>query len=208
MWMLAHQYLNSWHLMHLLWHFVSCCSCKLYKLWGAEGAADRWLGITWCWNRPSADNSSRKIKHALQLLCVSFPPFPWCLWCVYQHARYNILFLYNVFNNVVTDCFFPQGIGVRRAWLVSVLAVFTYSAFDFCAAEPVGITILPLWSWLRNATFKGTQEFMGKQVDVWMYKVYECTCICMYDVLYYVNVCFSSLYNRTKQMILLLKLVS
>lgn len=94
MWMLAHQYLNSWHvIMHLLWHFASCCSCKLCKLWGAEAAADPWLGITWCWNRPCADNSSRKIKRDLQLLCVSFPPFPWCLWCVYQHARYNILFL-------------------------------------------------------------------------------------------------------------------
>jgi len=45
-----------------------------------------------------------------------------------------------------------------------------FVAFDFCAAEPVGVMILPEWSWLRNATFKGTQEFMGKQVDVWMYK--------------------------------------
>lgn len=64
--------------------------------------------------------------------------------------------------------------------MVFVFAVFTYSAFDFCAAQHVGVMILPEWSWLRNATFKGTQEFMGKQVDVWMYKVYECTCISMY----------------------------
>ena len=33
--------------------------------------------------------------------------------------------------------------------------------------------LVGLWSWLPNATFKGTQEFMGKQVDVWAAEVRE-----------------------------------
>ena len=54
------------------------------------------------------------------------------------------------------------------------LFLFTCSAFDLCIANS-GQTepIEPKWSWMRNATFKGTQDFMGMKVDVWKYEVCE-----------------------------------
>ena len=58
-------------------------------------------------------------------------------------------------------------------WSVHLL-FFTCSAFDFCTAESDSagpVSVLAAWSWLKNATFKSTEEFMGMQVDVWTYTV-------------------------------------
>ena len=43
--------------------------------------------------------------------------------------------------------------------------------FDFCFIPPVEVTLKPVWSWLVNATLKGTEKFQGKDVNVWVLKV-------------------------------------
>ena len=44
--------------------------------------------------------------------------------------------------------------------------------FDVCTVDPDGGQVLPMWTWLLNATYQeGIFEFMGKQVGVWKYEV-------------------------------------
>ena len=47
----------------------------------------------------------------------------------------------------------------------------TCSAYDFCILNVGQIPIEVSWSWIVNATFKGTEEFMGFAVNIWTYKV-------------------------------------
>ena len=61
-----------------------------------------------------------------------------------------------------------------------------HSAFNLCTAVSAAVEILPPWSWVANATFKGTEEFMGKKVDVWTYQVCD-YCVVSFPGLWHIQ---------------------
>ena len=60
---------------------------------------------------------------------------------------------------------------IKKSWLISSLFFYPCSVFHSCNAQSEQVEILPTWSWMANATFKGTEEIMGMKVDVWTYQV-------------------------------------
>ena len=66
------------------------------------------------------------------------------------------------------------GVGLRKHMTDQLTFSFhTYSAYGFCITNVGQTPIEVSWSWIVNATFKGTDEFMGFPVNIWIYKVCE-----------------------------------
>ena len=57
--------------------------------------------------------------------------------------------------------------------MITSFVLYPCSAFNSCTALSEQVEVLATWSWMANATFKSTEEFMGMKVDVWTYQVCE-----------------------------------